>query len=81
MMAPLDLDALRSDVARVVEDLLAEMPLSDRHLLVVGVSTSEVVGRRIGTSGSDEVAKAIYDGLPACRKNGGFTSPFNVANT
>jgi len=76
-----DLDALRRDVIRVVEDLLAEMPLSDRHLLVVGVSTSEVIGKRIGTSGSDEVAEAIYDGLARARKNGGFTSPFNVANT
>lgn len=76
MMAPLDLDALRNDVARVVGDLLAEMPLSDRHLLVVGVSTSEVIGRRIGTSGSDEVAEAIYDGLARMQEKRGFHLAF-----
>ena len=71
-----DLDALRRDVIRVVEDLLAEMPLSDRHLLVVGVSTSEVIGKRIGTSGSDEVAEAIYDGLARAREKRGFHLAF-----
>ncbi|GAA5346623.1 TIGR01440 family protein [Planifilum fimeticola] len=76
MMTPVDLDALRRDAARVVEDLLAEMPLSDRHLLVVGVSTSEVVGRRIGTSGSDEVAKAIYDGIVRVQEREGFHLAF-----
>jgi uncharacterized protein (TIGR01440 family) len=75
-MMALDLDALRRDVVRVAEDLLAEMPLSDRHLLVVGVSTSEVIGRRIGTSGSEEVAEAIYDGLARVQEKRGFHLAF-----
>lgn len=75
-MIPVDLDALRRDMVRAVEDLLAEMPLSDRHLLVIGVSTSEVIGRRIGTSGSAKVAEALYDGLSHVREKRGFHLAF-----
>src|SRR5690606_4860639 len=33
------------------------------QLLVVGTSTSEVVGQSIGTAGAEEVAQRIYEGL------------------
>src|SRR5690606_5955667 len=75
-MKPADLDDLRRDVVRVTEDLLSAVPLSDRHVLVVGVSTSEVIGRRIGTSGNDEVAEAIYDGLVQVQEKRGFHLAF-----
>lgn len=75
-MTPVNLDVLRRDVIRVVEDLLQAAPLSDEHLLVIGVSTSEVVGRRIGTSGNKEVAEAIYDGLANVQEKQGFHLAF-----
>lgn len=75
-MTPVDFDALRRDVVRVAEDLLAAMPLSERHLLVIGVSTSEVIGRRIGTSGNEEVAEAIFDGLARVQEKHGFHLAF-----
>jgi uncharacterized protein (TIGR01440 family) len=75
-MKPADLDDPRRDVVRVTEDLLSAVPLSDRHVLVVGVSTSEVIGRRIGTSGNDEVAEAIYDGLVQVQEKRGFHLAF-----
>ena len=34
-------------------------------ILVVGCSTSEVLGKKIGTAGSGEVAAAIYDSIAA----------------
>lgn len=75
-MTPINLGVLRRDVIRVVEDLLQAAPLSDEHLLVIGVSTSEVVGRRIGTSGNKEVAEAIYDGLANVQEKQGFHLAF-----
>src|SRR5690606_16764650 len=69
-MIPADLDDLRRDVVRVTEDLLSAVPLSDRHVLVVGVSTSEVIGRRIGTSGNDEVGNRRHF-LPSEAVQGG----------
>lgn len=37
--------------------------LKPGQLLVAGVSTSEVLGSRIGTSGASNVAAALFDGL------------------
>ncbi len=44
---------------RAVEELLEAATLKPGQLLVVGGSTSEVAGQRIGTSGNKEIAAAI----------------------
>lgn len=55
-------------VEKALGDLQAAMPLSNDHLLVVGTSTSEVIGEKIGTSGTKEVADAIFKALQSYRK-------------
>ena len=47
----------------VAEELVKEASLKNGDLVVVGCSTSEVIGERIGTSGSLETAEEIYEGL------------------
>lgn len=46
-----------------VEELIENACLSAGQLLVVGCSSSEAAGRRIGTASSREIAQAILDGL------------------
>lgn len=61
---------------RILRDLLKEMPLENSHLLVVGVSTSEVLGERIGQAGSGDVARALFAPIDALRRQHGFHVAF-----
>jgi uncharacterized protein (TIGR01440 family) len=58
-----DVQLLKREIREALEDLLAAMPLSEMHILVVGCSTSEVAGRRIGSAGSREIAAALFEGI------------------
>ncbi|MBM7566548.1 uncharacterized protein (TIGR01440 family) [Paenibacillus sacheonensis] len=67
---------LTSDVETAVRELAEAGNLRQGQLLVVGVSTSEVLGQRIGTSGTLETAEAIYAGIEAVRRELGFYPVF-----
>ncbi|REK69617.1 TIGR01440 family protein [Paenibacillus paeoniae] len=58
-------------IARQVEIVVKELAIAGKleegHLVVIGTSTSEVLGERIGTSGTLETAAAIYRGVEAVR--------------
>lgn len=75
-MVSVDSRKIREQVEQITTSLLEEMPLSRSHLLVMGVSTSEVAGRRIGTSGNNEVAVAIWEGALAIRQRYGYHLAF-----
>ncbi|MGE5674890.1 MAG: TIGR01440 family protein [Mycobacterium leprae] len=57
------LSEIRRQVTLAAEELLAAAGLERGQVLVVGCSTSEVIGSRIGTAGSEEVAQAILEPL------------------
>jgi len=63
-------------VAQQVERALAELAqagsLRPGRIVVVGCSTSEVQGRRIGTSGAESVAEEIYGGVSRVQERFGF---------
>ena len=59
------------DVYTIAAEVAEAGKLQPGQLLVVGVSTSEVIGQRIGTSGTAEVAAAIYAGLHRWREASG----------
>ncbi|WP_192043402.1 TIGR01440 family protein [Paenibacillus lycopersici] len=69
-------EQLTKDVETVVRELAQAAGLRQGQLLVVGVSTSEVLGERIGTSGTPETAEAIYAGIEAVRRDIGFHPVF-----
>ena len=52
-------DTIRTQTTQAVTELLAVANLVPGDLLVVGCSTSEVVGTHIGTGGSMEIAGAL----------------------
>lgn len=59
--------------AAVAELMAAADNLKAGDMLVVGCSTSEICGRRIGTGSSEEAAKAVMDAvLPAAKARGLF---------
>lgn len=47
----------------ILDDFQEQALLTNKHVLVIGCSTSEVIGKKIGTAGTNEVAKLIYDRL------------------
>jgi len=49
--------------ARVLEELAEAGSLRRGNAIVVGVSTSEVRGRHIGTAGAETVAAELFDGV------------------
>lgn len=50
--------------------------LKKGDLFVIGCSTSEVIGEHIGTSGSEEVAKQIYQAFNQLKEETGITLAF-----
>lgn len=44
-------------------ELLEKSGIKSGNIVVIGCSTSEVIGEKIGTSGTVEIAKQIFDGL------------------
>ncbi len=59
----MDLQKVREESRQAAEELCAAAKLAEGDLFVVGCSSSEVLGERIGTHTSVEVAEAIYDGV------------------
>lgn len=58
-----DLERLTAHTRAAAEELLAAANLRPGAILVIGCSTSEVMGQKIGTASNREVAEAIYAGL------------------
>ncbi|MDG0811747.1 TIGR01440 family protein [Cohnella rhizosphaerae] len=59
-------------VERALSELAEAAALGAGQIVVLGVSTSEVQGRRIGTSGAPAVAREIYEGVRRVRDRRGF---------
>jgi uncharacterized protein (TIGR01440 family) len=67
-----DFRQMKEDLKTALTHLLERKALGERHLLVVGVSTSEVLGIHIGKGGSKEVAAHLYEALEEIRVFNGF---------
>lgn len=66
-----EIERIAWETRTVAEELLDIAGLVSGGILVVGCSTSEVKGERIGSAGSEEFAAAILDSLlAACRRRG-----------
>ena len=64
------------DVEQILRELIAVGGIGAGKILVIGVSTSEVAGERIGSAGSREVAEAIFEGVHRVRTETGFYPVF-----
>ncbi|EFM09099.1 conserved hypothetical protein [Paenibacillus curdlanolyticus YK9] len=64
--------SVEQSVTTALRELVAAGGLKRGQLVVIGVSTSEVLGQRIGTSGTTSAAEAIFAGVEAVRGEIGF---------
>ncbi len=58
----LDLSILKGQVRDAIKGLLERAGLKPGQVLVLGCSTSEVQGNRIGSAGRGDIAEAVLDG-------------------
>ena len=56
-------EEIRNQAARAAEDICEIARLESGDILVVGCSSSEVCGSKIGSDSSPEAAEAIFDGI------------------
>ncbi|MWC27264.1 TIGR01440 family protein [Paenibacillus sp. MMS18-CY102] len=64
--------AVEQSVITALRELAAAGNLKRGQLVVIGCSTSEVLGQRIGTSGTTLAAEAIFAGVESIRAEIGF---------
>ncbi len=76
MSAELRVGQIEEDAYLAVTELAQVAGLTANQILVVGASSSEVIGKKIGTSGSLEVAKALVNGILRARQPFGFHLAF-----
>ncbi len=57
------LDKIREEAALAARELLDAAELKKGDILVVGCSSSEIVGEKIGKGSSEETAKAVFDAI------------------
>lgn len=57
------LQQVKQQIAQLLVEVEEQVDFHPKQLFVVGCSTSEVIGEKIGTAGAIEVAEAIYDEL------------------
>ncbi|MBZ5215520.1 TIGR01440 family protein [Bacillus paralicheniformis] len=60
----------------ILDEFHQQANLRNGHIVVIGCSTSEMAGRRIGTSGSGQIAEAVYKGLEELRDQTGVALAF-----
>lgn len=67
------LEQIKKDTKEVASELLEVAKLERGDILVVGCSSSEVAGQKIGTYSSEEIGKTIFETLyEFCREKGIF---------
>ena len=54
---------VQSEAAKAAQQLVDQAHLHQGQIVVVGCSTSEVVGKRVGSWSTPEIAQAIFNGL------------------
>lgn len=69
-------EELAAEAQRAVEELIEVSGCRAGQVLVVGCSTSEIVGGKIGTCGSEEAAQAVFASIYSTAKKHGLYLAF-----
>lgn len=56
----MDLDLIAKQTEQIIRSLLTEHPMKRNSILVIGCSSSEVAGGRIGKDSSEEIGQVIF---------------------
>ena len=57
------MDELRTQAAQAARELIEKAKLRKGQIVVVGCSTSEICGSRIGSDSRPEVAETVFDAI------------------
>lgn len=63
----MNLESLAHDAFTILSEVVEMAELKKGQILVIGCSTSEVLGKQIGKAGSKEVASTIYEAVEKVR--------------
>lgn len=64
-------EQIRDEAAKAVSELLEQAHLTAGDILIIGCSSSEIKGARIGKGSDIDAAKAVYDGVyPILKEKG-----------
>ena len=67
------MSSIKTQAFSAAEEIISIANLKKGNILVVGCSTSEVLGSKIGTDSSPEVARELFEGIfEATKKHGVF---------
>lgn len=66
------LNEIKAQAIKATEELVTLTSLKKGDIFVVGCSSSEVIGEKIGTNSSEEVGKALFDGIYSVLKEKGI---------
>lgn len=75
-MSPIDVNTWRHEVDQLIQGCKENLFLKKGSVLVVGCSTSEIMGEKIGTAGTMEVASILFNGFQAFANEGQFFLAF-----
>ncbi|ASS73844.1 TIGR01440 family protein [Tumebacillus algifaecis] len=75
MLSP-ELVAVKAQTLQAIHDLQATAGLDRDQILVIGASSSEVVGKKIGSGGSLDAAELIVEAVLEARDTYGFQVAF-----
>lgn len=71
-----EFDRWKSDLQQLLKEFNKEADMKENQLLVIGCSTSEVAGRHIGTGGTSDAARIIFEELASFRQETGVSLAF-----
>ena len=69
-------ERVREDLGKMIDEWVDSGFLHKDELFVLGCSTSEVAGKHIGTSGSEEIAAEIFSAMKDLQKRTGVRLAF-----
>ena len=67
---------VKASLLLAIDELQAAAQLDSDQILVIGASSSEVIGQKIGTAGSQDAAQAIVEAVLEARERYGFHIAF-----
>ncbi|MBO8156624.1 MAG: TIGR01440 family protein [Bacillaceae bacterium] len=76
MMAEINASEVRRHIREILEEWVSLNQLKKGMLVVIGCSTSEIAGQRIGTSGSNDLAAVLFSELEWLRDQTGVSLAF-----
>ncbi len=66
-------ELLFEQAKKVMDEIIQKANLKKGGVIVVGCSTSEILGKKIGTNSAPEIAKEVFNGLnDSAKENGVF---------